>query len=60
MATAYPSNQALINAVNHANLKNGEVIIKLNGEVIVGRLQSISMEMREANYTTFCIEGVIS
>lgn len=58
MAT-YSSNQALIAAINHSNMKDGEVIVKLNGEVITGNITSIKMEMRESHYTVFEIEGII-
>ena len=57
--TAYTSNQALVNAMNHSQMKNGEVIIKLNDEIITGNISAIKMEMREACYTTFELEGVI-
>lgn len=56
---AYPSNKALINAINHANMSNGEVIIKLQGEVITGHIQNISMEMGANKVTTFRIDGVL-
>jgi hypothetical protein len=59
MTKAYSSNQALISALNYSNLKNGEVIIKLNGEIVTGSLVAITMKMTEGHYTTFEIEGII-
>jgi hypothetical protein len=57
---AYPSNQALINAINYANMKNGEVIIKLNGETITANLTSIQINMKEAHLTTLELSAVIT
>ena len=56
---AYSDNQAMINAIKHANMKNGEIIIKLNGELITGKITAIKMDMREACYTSFVVEGMI-
>lgn len=57
--TAYTSNQSMIAAINHSNLSNGEVVIKLHGEIITGHIRSIQMEMREAHLTEFTITGLI-
>lgn len=54
------NNKALLAAINYSQLKDGEVIIKLNGEVITGNLTSIQIEMREAHLTKFEIEGIIT
>lgn len=49
----------MITAINHSNMKNGDVVIKLNGELITGQIKAIKMDMREACYTSFEIEGII-
>jgi len=56
----YHNNKALIAAVNHANLKNGEVIIKLNNEIITGDIKSIQLNMRDGFITEFTITGLIA
>lgn len=57
---AYPNNTALLAAINYANMKSGEVIIRLNDETIHARLTNISMNMRDSNYTTVEISAVVT
>jgi hypothetical protein len=56
---AFTSNQDLIRAMKYSNMKNGEIIIKLNDEVITAHIKNISMEMQEACYTTITLEAMI-
>lgn len=57
---AYPNNRALLSAINHPNMKSGDVIIRLNGETIHAQLTNIQMNMRDSNYTTLEITGIVS
>jgi len=57
---AFTSNQALVAAMKHSNMKNGEVIIKLNDEIVTARIKNISMDMQEACYTTIMLEAIIT
>lgn len=59
MADLKDNNHNLIAAIKHSQMKNGEVVIKLNDQYITGWLHGIKMEMREANHTTFIIDGVV-
>ena len=54
------NNKALIAAINHSNLKNGEVVIKLNDEFITGNIRSIQLEMRDGFITEFTITGLLA
>lgn len=51
--------QKLIAAINYANLSNGEVIIKLHGEIIQGHIRNIELEMGAGKLTEFTIKGVL-
>ena len=57
--TAYTNNNNLIAAINHSNLNNGEVVIKLNGEIITGRIQNFGVNTSVGSHTTFEISGII-
>ena len=46
--------------MKHSNMKNGEVIIKLNDEIVTARIKNISMDMQEACYTTIMLEAIIT
>ena len=57
--TKQSENSCLIAAIKHSEMRNGEVVIKLNDQYITGYIQGIKMAMKESNYTTFEIEGII-
>ena len=57
--TAYSSNTNLIAAMKYSNMKNGEVIIRLNDEIITANIKNIQMDMQEACYTTVTLEAII-
>lgn len=54
----YPTNQALVNAIKHAKMQNGEVVIKVNGELITGHIQTLQINM-DPHQNTFEIKGTI-
>jgi hypothetical protein len=60
MADLNNNNHNLIAAIKHSSMRNGEVVIKLNDQYITGHITGFQIEMRETNYTTFTIEGVVN
>lgn len=57
---AFPNNKTLLTAINHPNMKSGDVIIRLNGETIHARLTDLHMNMQDSNYTTVEIKGIVT
>jgi len=54
------NHQALINAVKYSHINNGEVIIKLNDQILTGNITDFELAMNHMSYTTFEIKGVIT
>lgn len=50
---------ALISSINYAHLTNGEVIIKLHGEIIKGHILNIELDMGAGKITEFRIQGIL-
>lgn len=55
----YNSNHNLIAAIKHSEMRNGEVVIKLNDQYITGYVTAFRIEMKEAHITSFEIDGVV-
>lgn len=55
----YENHHDLIAAIKHSDLKDGEVVIRLNGHTFRGNLTKITTEMSANSLTTFALEGII-